>query len=159
MQIGVEKDQQRSGEHHLGAGAPGLHVGARRLEEAAPEAEVDRDIGEHRPRQRRRRREHRGALHDEEDAQKQRQEPGDSDDHAAVERVAVHHVVVGLLLPQADLGKRRVAELCDKGHDGAGIEGDAEDVGGVARQTLGRKALARRDCPDPLAAEIGGDQP
>ena len=158
MQIGVEEDEERAGEHHLGAGPPGRHVAARALEHAAPEAEIDGDVGEDGPGERRRRREHRGALDDEEHAQEEREKPGDPEHHAAIERVAVDHAFVGARPPQMDLGNGRIAELGDVGDDRAGIERDAEDVGLAARNALRRKAFARRHRADALPAEVGPDQ-
>jgi hypothetical protein len=128
------------------------------LEEPAPKPEIDRDIGKDGPSERRRRREHRRSLHHEEHAQEERQQAGYPKHHTPVEGVAVDHVLVGARLPEADLGKDRIAELGHVGDDGARVEGDAEDVGFAARQALGGEALARRHRAKSLRAEIRPDQ-
>ena len=129
VEIGEEEDHQRRREHRLGAGAPdavGIGVGAENL---GPEAEVDADIGEHRPGERRGGREDHRALDHEDDGQEQRQQAGDADDDALVEREARHLVLVGVRLPQIELRQIGRAQLGDIGDGRAGVEREAEDVG------------------------------
>ncbi len=62
----------------------------------------------------------------------QRQQAGDADHDALVERERVDLVLVGVGLPQIELRQLVGAQFGDEGDDGAGIERDAEDVGGGA---------------------------
>ena len=78
--------------------APDAHV-----EHLAPEAEVDADVDQHRPAERRGGGEHHAALHHEQDGEEQREQAGDADDDAVVEREAVDLVLVGVGLPQIEL--------------------------------------------------------
>ena len=141
VEIGEEEDHQRGREHGFGAGAPdavGIGLGA---EDLGPEAEIDADIGEHRPGQRGRRREDHRALDDEDDGQEQGQQAGDADDDALVERQAGDLVLVGFGLPQIELRQFRRLQLGDIGDGGAGVERQAEDVG------VGRVLAFREECP------------
>ena len=157
VQVGEQEDQQGRGENRFGGGAIDALADIRDREDALEEAEIDAGIGEHRPSQRRRRREDERALDHEHDGQEQRQEAGDADDDALVERQPVDLLLVGVGLPEIDLRHVRRAQLGHVGHRGAGIERDQEDVGVRALLALGPDALARRDGGDARGAEIGPD--
>ena len=107
VEVGEQEHHEGRREPDLGAGAPHLLAAGRDLDHLVEEAEVDADIGEHRPGERRRRREHRGALDHEQDRQEQRQQAGDADDDAAEQRVGVDRVLVGVGVPQIDLRQLR----------------------------------------------------
>ncbi len=157
IEIGEQEDDQRRADRRLDAGAPdalGLVVEA---EDLSPEAEVDADIGEHRPGERRGGGKDQRAAHDEDDGQEQRQQAGDADQDALVERQARALVLVGVGLPQIELRQRRRAQLGDIGDGRAGIEGDAEHVGVELVLALGRAALAGGDGGDARRAEVGPD--
>ena len=79
---------------------------------------------------------------------------GNPDDDPVIEREAVDLVLVGLGLPQIELVELVRAQLQHVGHDAAGIERDAEYVGGGA--VLAVRALAARgNAGDARAAEVG----
>ena len=158
IEIGEQEHQQRAGEDRLARRAPDALGARRHVEHLAPEAEVDADVDQHRPAERRGRREHHAALDHEQNGQEQRQQPGDADDDAVVEREAVDLVLVGVGLPQIELRQAVGAKLGDVGDHGAGIERDAVDVGGGAVLLLGPLAGARRDGDDARQAEIGQEQ-
>ena len=158
VEIGKQEDQERRRQDRLAARAPHpLDIG-RHVEDLAPEAEVDADIHEHRPAERGGGREHDRALDHEQDGEEQRQQAGDADDDAVIEREGVDLVLVGVRVPQIDLRQLAGAHLGDEGDDGAGIEGDAENIGGVAE--LAQRAVAGRgrDRDDAREAEIGPKQ-
>ena len=67
-------------------------------------------------------------------------------------------VLVGVGLPQIELRQLVGAQFGDEGDDGAGIERDAEDVGGRALLPLRPVAGRRRDGDDARQAEIGPQQ-
>ena len=157
VQVSEQEDQEGRGENRFGGGAVDALADIRDGKDALEEAEIDARIGEHRPSQRRRRREDERALDHEHDRQEQRQEAGDADDDALVERQPVDLLLVGIGLPEIDLRHVRRAQLGHVGHRGAGIEGDQEDVGVRALLTLGPDALARRDGGKARGAEIGPD--
>ena len=64
-------------------------------------------IGEHRPGERRRGREDQRALDHEDDRQEQREQAGDADDDALVERQPVDLLLVGVRLPEIELRQVR----------------------------------------------------
>ena len=158
VEIGEQEHQQRRGQDRLAARAPDA-LGARRyVEHLAPEAEVDADIDQHRPAERGGGRKHHAALDHEQDGEEQREQAGDADDDAVVEREAVDLVLVGVRLPQIELRQAVGAQFGDEGDDGAGIERDAENVGGGAVLPFGPVAGARRDGDDAREPEIGPEQ-
>ena len=154
IEIGEQEHQQRRRQDRLAGGAPDPLGAGRHVEHLAPEAEVDADIDQHRPAERGGGREHDRALHHEQDGEEQREQAGDADDDAVVEREAVDLVLVGVGLPQIELRQLVGAQLQHVGHHRAGIERDAEDVGGGAVLAL-RAVAARRDAGDAREAEIG----
>ena len=83
--------------------------------------------------------------------------PGDADDDALVERQPVDALLVGVRVPEMELGQVGRAQLGHERHRGAGIEGDQEDVRVRALVALGPDALARGDGGDAGRAEIGPD--
>jgi hypothetical protein len=140
VEVGEQEHDQRGREYRLARCPPDLLGVRRQREHLAPEAEVDPDIDKHRPAERGGGREHDAALHDEQDSQEQRQQSGNPDHDAVVERDAVDLVLVGFGLPQIELVELVPAHLQHVGHDAAGIEGDAEDIGGGAVLTVGALA-------------------
>ncbi len=158
VEIGIGEDDQRGGEKYLRAGAPYLIAPWRDVDHPVPEAEVDAQIDQHRPGQRRGRREHGGALDHEDDGQEQRQQARDAEHDAAIERVAVDRVLVGVAVPQIKLRQVEGAQFGDEGDHRAGIEGDAEDVRLLARLAVGGESLAGRDRGNARSAEIGPQQ-
>ena len=158
IEIGEQEHQQRAGQDCLARGTPDALGARRHVEHLAPEAEVDADVDQHRPAERRGRRKHHAALDHEQDGQEQCQQSGDADDDAVVERKAVDLVLVGVGLPQVELRQPVGAQLCDVGDDRAWIERDAVDVGGGAVLLLRPLARARRDGDDAGQAEVGQEQ-
>ena len=157
IEIGEEEDRERRGQKGLRAGAPDLVARAAAAQDPLPEAEVDADIDQHRPAERRGGGEDHGALHHEDDGEEQGQQAGDADDDALVEGEAGHLVLVGVRLPQIELGQVGRAQLRHIGDGGAGIEGQAEDVRVRALLALGRKALAGGDGGDAGGAKVRRD--
>ena len=157
VEIGEQEHEQGGGEHGLRAGAPDPVALPFRPEDLAPEAEVDADVGEHRPCQSRRRRKDHRALDDEDDCEKQGQQAGDPDDDPLVEGEARHLVLVGFRFPEIELRQVGRAKLRDIGDRGAGIERQPEHVGIGDIVALGRETLARGDGRNPRRAEIGPD--
>ncbi len=73
IEVGEQEDDERRADRRLDAGAPDSLGGVLEAEHLAPEAEVDADIGEHRPGERRGGgKNHRAADH-EDDGQEQRE--------------------------------------------------------------------------------------
>ncbi len=158
IEVGEQEDEQGGGQDRLARGAPHALGARRHVEHLAPESEVDADIDEHRPAQRGGGGKHHAALHDEQDGQEEREQARDADDDAVVEREAVDLVLVGVGLPQIDLRQLVGAQLGHEGDDGAGIERNAEDVGGGAVLPVGTVAGARRDGDHAREAEVGPQQ-
>ena len=158
IEIGEQEHQQRRGQDRFARRAPDPLGVVRHVEHLAPEAEIDADIDQHRPRQRGGGREHDAALDHEQDGQHQRQQAGDADHDALVQRERVDLVLVGVGLPQIELRQFVGAQFRDEGDDGAGIERDAEDVGGGAFLPLGPVAGRRRDGRDARQSEVGPQQ-
>ena len=158
IEIGEQEHQQRRGQDRFAGGAPDPLGVVRHVEHLAPEAEIDADIDQHRPCQRRGGGKHDAALDHEQDGQHQRQQAGNADHDALVERERVDLVLVGVGLPQIELRQLVGVQLRDIGDHGAGIEGDAEDVGGSAILPLGAVADRRRDGLDARQSEIGPQQ-
>ncbi len=158
IEIGEQEHQQRRGQDRFARRAPDPLGIVRHVEHFAPEAEIDADIDQHRPRQRRGGGKHDAALDHEQDGQHQRQQSGNADHDALVQRERVDLVLVGVGLPQIELRQFIGAQFRDKGDDGAGIERDAEDVGGRALLPLGAVAGRRRDGGDARQSEIGPQQ-
>jgi hypothetical protein len=159
IEIGEQEDQERRGEDGLAGGAPHPLGAGRHVEYPAPESEVDADIDQHGPAERRGGREHETALDDEQDGQEQRQQAGDADDDAMIEGEAVDLVLVGVGLPQIDLRQLVGAKLQDVGDGGSRIEGDAEDVGSGAVLAVRPVAGVLRDVDDARQAEVRPDDP
>ena len=157
IEIGEQEHEQRRGERRLRTGAPDAIGAVTEPEQLVPEAEVDADEGQNRPRERRRRREDDRALDHEDDGEEEREQARDADDDALVERQAGELVLVGVGLPQIDLRQVRRAQFRDIRDRRAGIERQAEHVGIGAVLALRRKALARRDGGHARRAEIGPD--
>ena len=158
IEIGEQKHQQRRGQDRFARRAPDALGVVRHVEHLAPEAEVDADIDQHRPGQRGGGRKHDRALHHEQNGEHEGQKSGDADHDALVERERVDLVLVGVGLPQIELRQLVGAQFRDEGDDGAGIERDAEDVGGGALLPLGTVAGRRRDGGDARQAEVGPQQ-
>ena len=157
VQVGEQEHQERGGQDGFAGCAPDPLGAGRDVEDLAPESEVDADIAEHRPAERGGGGKHDAALDHEQDGEEQRQQAGDADDDAMIERDAVDLVLVGVGLPQIDLRQLVGAQLRHIGHDGAGIERDAEDVGGRAFLTIGAFA-ARRDRHHAREPQVGPKQ-
>ncbi len=158
IEIGKQKHQQRRRQYRFTRRAPDALGVVRHVEHFAPEAEIDADIDQHRPGQRGRGWEHDAALDHEQDRQHQRQQAGDADHDALVQRERVHLVLVGVGFPQIELRQFIGAQFRDEGDDGAGIERDAEDIGGGALLPLRAIAGRRRDGRDARQAEVGPQQ-
>ena len=158
IEIGEQEHQQRRRQDGFARRAPDALGAGGHVDHLAPEAEVDADIDQHRPGQRRGGGEHDAALDHEQDGQHQRQQAGDADHDALVQRERVDLVLVGFRLPQIELRQLVGAQFGDEGDDRAGIERDAEDVGGGAVLALGAVAGRGRDGGDARQAEIGPQQ-
>ena len=148
VEIGEQEDQEGRRQRRLGASAVALVVAGREREDFVPEAELDAEIGQHGPGQERDRGEHAGALDHEQNSQEQCQQAGDADDDALIEGRRIDVVLIGVGLPEIELGQFNRAQFGNEGDDGARIEGDQEDVGLLARLAFGGEALARRDGGD-----------
>ena len=158
IEIGEQEHQQGRGEDGFACRAPDALGVVRHVEHLAPEAEVDADIDQHRPGQRRRGGEHDRALHHEQDGEHEGKKSGDADHDALVQRERVDLVLVGVGLPQIELRQLVGAQFRDEGDDGAGIERDAEHVGGRALLAVGPVAGRRGDGCDARQPEIGPQQ-
>ena len=158
VQVGEQEHQQRRRQDRLAAGAPDALGAGRHVEHLAPEAEVDADIDQHRPAERRGGREHDRAFDHEQNGEEEREQTGDADDDAVIERERVDLVLVGVRLPQIDLRQLVGAQLGDQRDDGAGIERDAENVGAGAFLPHRPVARRRRDGGDARQAEVGPEQ-
>ena len=157
IEIGEEEDDERRADRGLDARAPDSLRGVLEAEHLPPEAEVDADIGEHRPGERRGGgKDHRSADH-EDDGEEQRQKAGDADQDSLVEGEAGRLVLERVRLPQIELRQVRRAQLGDVGHGRSRIEGQAEDIGFRIVLAFGRRALARGDGGDSRRAEIRPD--
>ena len=132
VQIGEEEDEQCRREDRLGPGAPRpVAVGLDR-EDLVQEPEIDGEVGQNRPGERRRGREHRRSLDDEGDRQEQREQPRNAHDDALVKGQRVDLVLVGVGIPEIELRQLGRAQLGDEGDARARVQGDAEDVGILA---------------------------
>ena len=154
-QIDGQEQRQRPGDHHLGGGANHAIVRILDTEHLLPEAEIDAEIGQHRPAHGGGNGEHQRAADDEENGQKQCQQAGHAEHHAVIQRQTVGGVLIGFVLPQAQLRQGRPGQFDDIGDHGARIERETEQVGGRRRFTLGAEALARGDVDDTGLPEIG----
>ena len=85
IEIGEQEHNQRRGDGRLDAGAPDSLGGVLEAEHFFPEAEVDANVSEDRPRKSRRSRKDHRPPNDEHDRQEQRQKPGNADQNALVE--------------------------------------------------------------------------
>src|SRR5271165_5595835 len=103
IEIGKQEYDERCRQNCLARGAPDLLGSRREREYLGPESEIDADIDQHRPAERRGGGEHDAALDDEQNGQKERQQSRNADDDAMVEGDAVDLVLVGLGLPQIEL--------------------------------------------------------
>ena len=158
VEIGEQEHQQRRRQDRFARRAPDALGAGRHVEHLVPEAEVDADIDQHRPAERGRGGKHHAAFDDEQNGQEQRQQAGNADDDALIERQRIDLVFVGVRLPQIELRQIGRAQFGDEGDHGAGIERDAEHVGIGALLRFGRIARRRRDVDDARAAEVGPDQ-
>ena len=158
VEVGEQEHEQRGGQDRFTARTPDPLGARRHVEHLAPEAEVDPDIDQHRPAERGRGREHDAALHHEQDGEKEREQSGDADDDAMIERETVDLVLVGVGFPQIELRQPVGAQLGDEGDDGAGVERDAENVRRRTVLTFGAVARARRDGDDAREPEIRPEQ-
>ena len=159
VEIGEQEHQQRRGQDRFAGRAPDALGVVRHVEHLAPEAEIDADIDQHRPRQCGGGGEHDAALDHEQDGQHQRQQAGNADHDALVQRERIDLVLVGVGFPQIELRQLVGAQLRDEGDDGAGIERDAEDIRGRALLALRPVAGRRRDGGDARQSEVGPQQP
>ena len=158
IEIGEQEHQQCRRQDRFARRAPDALGVVRHVEHLAPEAEIDADIDQHRPGQRGGRREHDAALDHEQDGEHERQQSGDADHDALVERERVDLVLVGVGFPQIELRQLVGAQFGHEGDDGAGIERDAEDVGGGTFLALRTIADRRCDGGDARQAEVGPQQ-
>ncbi len=148
IEIG-EKEHEKGRRKDSFAGCTPYPLGAsRHVKHLAPESEIDPDVHQHRPTECGGGRKHEAALDDKKDGQEQRQQAGNADHDAMVEREAVDLVLVGIRLPKIDLWQLVRPKLHDVGDHGAGIEGDAEDVGGGAILAIGPVAGAGGNVDD-----------
>ncbi len=157
VEISEEENHQSGRKHGFRARAPdavGVGFGS---EHFAPEAEVDADIGEHRPGQRGCGGKDHRALDHEDNGEEQGQQACDANDDAFVERQAGGLVLVGLRLPEIELRQLRRLQFGDIGDGGAGVERQQEDIGVVHVLLFRGYALAGGDFGDAFRAEIGPD--
>ena len=159
FRVGEQEHDQRRADRRLHARPPDALGGVVEAENLAPETEVDADINEHRPGERRRGGKHQHAAHDEHDRHEQREQPGDADDDAAKQRQAAEVRLVGVGLPQIDLRQSRRAQLGDVGDGRAGIDRQQERIRLGDVLALGRVALARGDGGDAGGAEVRPHHP
>ena len=158
IEIGEQEHQQSCRQHRFAGGAPNALGALRHVEHLAPESEVDTDIDQHGPGQSRGGREHDAALDHEQDGQHQRQQAGNADHDALVQRERVDLVLVGFRLPQIELRQLVGAQLGNEGDDRAGIQCHAEDIGGGRVLSLRAVAGGGRDGGDARHAEIRPQQ-
>ena len=158
VEIREQEHQQRGGQDGFAGGAPDALGVRRHLEHFRPKTEIDADIDQHRPAERGGGRKHHAALDHEQDGQEQRQQAGNADDDALVERERIDLVLVGVGFPQIDLRQVVGAQFGDESDHGAGVERDAENIGVRIVLPVGRVARRRRDGNKARHAEIGPDQ-
>jgi hypothetical protein len=130
----------------------------REREDLGPEVEIDSDIAEHGPCKRCGRGKHQAAFDDEENRQEQREQTGDTDDDAVVEREGIDLGLIGARLPQAKLRNLRGGQFDHEGHGRAGVHGDEIDRGVGRVLAVGAEALARCEVHDARGTEIGPEQ-
>ncbi len=140
IEVGEQKNQERRCQDRFARGAPDALGARRHIEDFGPKAEINADIDQHRPAERRRGGEHDAAFDHEQDGQEESQQAGNADDDALIERKRVELVFVGVGLPQIKLRQIVGAQFGHEGNHGAGIERDAVDVGFGAVLPLGRIA-------------------
>ncbi len=155
VEVGEQEDDERRPDRRLDARAPDPLGGVREIEHLAPEAEVDADIGEHRPGERRGGGKYHRAADHEDDGQEQGEEPRDADQNALVQGETGRLVLERVRLPQIELRQVRGAQFRHIGHGRAGIEGQAENIRVRVVLAFRRRALARGDGGDSRRAEIG----
>ena len=158
IEIGEQEYQKRRGENRFARSAPDALGARRHVEHLAPESEIDADINQHRPAERGGGGEHDAAFDHEQDGQEQRQQSGNADDDAVIERQRIDFVLEGIRLPQIKLRQIRAAQFGDERDHRSRIERDAKNVGGRIVQAFRRIAGRRRDVDDARETEIGPDQ-
>ena len=157
VEIGEQEHHQRSGEDCLRTGAiEALGLGAH-CEEFGEQPEVDAEIDQNGPGQRRRRWKDDGATHGHDHGQEHGQQGPDSHKNAAIQRQAVDLVLVDLGIPQRELWQARRTQLRDECYRCAWVENDVENIGVAALLALRAWPLAGRDRLDARGAEIGPD--
>ena len=154
IQISEQEHQQRCGKDRLAGRAPDTLGARRHVEHLGPKSKVDADIDQHRPAQRGSGREHHAAFDDEQDGQEEREQAGDADDDALVERERIDLVLVRVGFPQIELRQVGRAQFGDEGNDGAGVEGNPVNVGARVRLQFGRVAGGRRYVDDARLPQI-----
>ena len=157
IEVSEQEHDQRRGDRRLDAGAPDPLGRVLESEHLSPEAEIDADIGEHRPGERGGGRKDHRSANDEHDGEEQSEKTGDADQDALVEREAGRLVLERVRLPEIELRQRGRAQLGDVGHRRSRVERQAEHVGLRVVLALGSLPLARGDGGDPRGAEIGPD--
>ena len=154
IEVSEQKYDQSRADRRLDAGPPnslGIVVEGENL---APEPEVDADVGEHGPRERGRGGKDQRAAHHEHDRQEQREQTGDADQDALIERQTRAVVLVGVRLPEIELRQGRRAQLGDIGDGGARVERQPKHIGVERVVALGRVPLAGGDRRDSRRAEV-----
>src|ERR1700737_3110351 len=155
VEIGEQKHQQRCGQHGFAGGAPDPFGTGGHVQHFAPEAEIDADIDQYGPGQRDGGGKIDAALDHEQDGEHQRQQAGNADHDALVERERVDLVLVGFRLPEVELRQLVGAQFRYKSDDSARVEGNAEDIRGSAVLAFGAVAGGWRDGGDARHSEIG----
>ena len=107
IEIREQKHQQCRRQDRFARGAPDPLGARRHVEHLAPESEIDADINQHRPAERRGGGKHHAAFDHEQDGQKQRQQSGDADDDALIKRQRIDLVLESVRLPQVKLRQIR----------------------------------------------------
>ena len=159
VEIGEQKHQQRRRQDRFARCAPDALGARRHVEHLAPEAEIDADIDQHRPAERRGGREHDAAFDHEQDGQEQRQQAGDADDDALIERERIDLVLVGVRLPQIEL--RQIVGVRNSATKVITVPGSSvtRKTSALALScTFRRIARRRRDVDDARQAEVGPEQ-
>ena len=155
VEVGKQEYDQSRSDARLDASAPNSLGRVLQAEHFPPEAKVDADIGEHRPRERCRGGKDHRAANDEHDGQEQGEKTRYANQNALVEGQAGRLVLEGVRLPQIELRQRRRAQLRNIGDGGSRIESQAEYVRARVVVPFRRRSLTGRDCRDSRGAEIG----
>ena len=157
IEIGEQEDHESCGKHSFGCSPPDTLGLCRNLEQFGEKAEIDCQIGQDSPGQGRSGRKDHGALHHEDDGQKERQQGRNAQHNATIQRQAVDPLGIGIRLPKRELRQAVGGQFRHESDRCARIKRDQESVVAGVLLAFRSQALARRDGADAGAAQIRPD--